>query len=68
VSADGKRCDQRGFLELHHEEPFGRGGPATVANILVICRSHNQLLAERDYGSAFMRHRIERAQSEPSEG
>jgi 5-methylcytosine-specific restriction endonuclease McrA len=58
VSPDGKRCDQRGFLELHHEEPFGRGGAATTENIRVVCRSHNQLFAERDYGSAFMRQRI----------
>jgi len=59
-SPDGKRCEQRGRLELHHEQPFGRGGPATVENIRVLCSSHNQLLAERDYGRGFMRARIER--------
>ena len=64
VSTDGKRCDQRGGLELHHEEPFGRGGPATVANIRVICRAHNQLLAEQEYGRAFIEQRIERAHNE----
>ena len=67
VSSDGKRCDQRGFLELHHEEPFGRGGAATVGNIRVVCRSHNQLFAERDYGSGFMRQRMERPRTERSE-
>jgi hypothetical protein len=35
-SPDGKRCEQRGRLELHHEQPFGRGGPATVENIRVL--------------------------------
>ena len=67
VSAGGKRCEQRGLLELHHEQPFGRGGPATVSNIRVLCRTHNQLLAERDYGRAFMQRRIERARSERRE-
>ena len=61
LGPDGKRCDQRGRLELHHEQPFGRGGPATVENIRVLCSAHNQLLAERDYGRAFMRQRIDRA-------
>jgi hypothetical protein len=64
VSADGKRCEQRGWLELHHEEPFARGGPATDSNIRVLCRAHNALLAERDYGRGFMQRRIARARSE----
>jgi 5-methylcytosine-specific restriction endonuclease McrA len=67
VSPDGKRCEERGWLQLHHEQPFGRGGPATLSNIRVLCRSHNQLLAERDYGRAFMQRRIERARSEREE-
>jgi hypothetical protein len=67
VSAEGKRCEQRGLLQLHHEHPFGRGGPATVSNIHVMCRAHNQLLAERDYGRAFMQQRIERARSDTNQ-
>jgi 5-methylcytosine-specific restriction endonuclease McrA len=63
VSADGKRCDQRGQLELHHEQPQGRGGPSTTANIRMLCRAHNQLLAEYDYGRAFMQQRIQHARS-----
>lgn len=66
VSADGKRCDQRGWLELHHEDPFARGGAATPGNIHVFCRAHNQLAAERDYGADFMRQRIEQARRERS--
>lgn len=61
VSADGKRCEQRGWLELHHEDPFARGGPATLENIRLMCRPHNRLLAERDYGRAFVQQRIEHA-------
>jgi 5-methylcytosine-specific restriction endonuclease McrA len=64
VSAEGKRCEQRGWLELHHEQPYGRGGAPTVANIHVLCRAHNDLLAERDYGRDFMQRRIERARAE----
>ena len=67
VSADGKRCEQSGWLQLHHEQPFGRGGPATATNIRVLCKAHNQLLAERDYGRAFMQQRIQHARGERSE-
>ena len=64
ISTNGKRCEQRGGLELHHEQPFGRGGPATAANIRLLCRAHNQLLAERDYGREFVRQRIESARDD----
>jgi hypothetical protein len=36
------RCAERGFLELHHVVPFADGGEATVANIQLRCRAHNQ--------------------------
>jgi hypothetical protein len=65
VSAAGNRCEQRGFLEFHHEEPYGRGGEATTANIRVLCRAHNQLLAEGDYGRAFMQQRIAQRRTRP---
>jgi hypothetical protein len=56
VSADGKRCSERSFLELHHhEQPYARGGEATVENLRLTCRAHNALYAERDYGRTFMR-------------
>ena len=37
VSSEGVRCNERGLLQLHHEHPFGRGGPATTSNIRVMC-------------------------------
>src|SRR4051812_24072284 len=56
VSSDGKRCDERGFLELHHHDrPYARGGKATVENLRLVCRAHNALFAERDFGRAWMR-------------
>jgi hypothetical protein len=56
VSSAGKRCSERGFLELHHHDvPFGRGGEPTADNMRLVCRAHNALFAERDYGVRSMR-------------
>jgi hypothetical protein len=38
VSPDGKRCCERGFLEFHHDVPYGRGGKATADNLRLACR------------------------------
>jgi hypothetical protein len=35
------RCTERGFLELHHVEPFAAGGETTAGNLQLRCRSHN---------------------------
>ena len=61
VSADGKRCSERGFLELHHDIPYARGGKTTAENLRLVCRSHNALFAERDFGAGFMRSKLKRA-------
>lgn len=54
VAPDGRRCQERGWLEFHHVVPFALGGPATTENIRLLCRAHNALLAERAFGKAFM--------------
>ena len=36
------RCAETSFLEFHHILPFARGCGATVANIQLRCRAHNQ--------------------------
>ena len=41
VAASGRRCDTRAFLEFHHVRPFADGGGATVGNIELRCRRHN---------------------------
>ena len=59
-SKDGVRCRERVGLEIDHVIPFGKGGRTEVRNLRVLCRSHNQLEAERWYGKEFMqnhRHR-----------
>jgi hypothetical protein len=41
VATSGRRCAERGRLELHHVQPYAAGGEATVANIQLRCRAHN---------------------------
>jgi hypothetical protein len=55
VSASGKRCTSRAFLEFHHVVPFARGGEATVENITLRCRAHNQYQARLDFGPFIVR-------------
>jgi hypothetical protein len=50
VSGDGHRCTERTFLEFHHILPYAKGGPATVENISLRCRRHNQYEAELVFG------------------
>lgn len=55
VGPAGHRCEAAGMLEFHHEDPHAHGGPATVDNIRLLCRAHNALMAERDFGRDFIR-------------
>jgi hypothetical protein len=50
VAPDGHRCTERTFLEFHHIRPYGLGGLATVENISLRCRRHNQYEAELVFG------------------
>jgi hypothetical protein len=50
VSLTGRRCRERTFLEFHHVKPYAKHGPATVANISLRCRRHNQFEAELIFG------------------
>jgi hypothetical protein len=50
VGHDGRRCDERGFLELDHVNPVARGGEASVDGTRVLCRQHNQYEARRVMG------------------
>jgi hypothetical protein len=51
VSDQGRRCTERSFLELHHVRPYALDGPATVGNIALRCRRHNQYEGELVFGS-----------------
>lgn len=57
ASDSGHRCQARTMLEYHHEQPYARGGAPTADNIRLLCRAHNQLMAERDFGPLFVHQR-----------
>jgi hypothetical protein len=44
------RCTETGMLDFHHVKPVVHGGRATVENIQLRCRAHNQYEAEQDLG------------------
>jgi len=57
VNDAGHRCEARSDLEYDHVIPYARGGEATVDNIRLRCRAHNQDAAERAFGVEFMRRK-----------
>jgi hypothetical protein len=48
---NGRRCEERGFLEFHHVRPYAAGGEATADNIRLACRRHNAHEAELYFGA-----------------
>src|SRR5262245_40858740 len=50
VSRDGRRCEQRAFIEFHHGLPYAKRGEATADNIALRCRRHNRYEAELVFG------------------
>ncbi len=51
VSAEGRRCEETGFLEFDHVVPVAFGGEPSDG-VRMLCRSHNQHEAERILGRA----------------
>jgi 5-methylcytosine-specific restriction endonuclease McrA len=64
VSPDGRRCDATSQLEYDHVVPVARGGQATVENLRMRCRGHNQFEAERTFGREFMKQKRAAAKAE----
>ena len=58
-SPDGTRCRQRTRLEIDHERPFALYRTHDERYLRALCRQHNQLSAEKVYGSQFVREKIE---------
>jgi hypothetical protein len=53
VAPDGSRCSGTRFLEIDHIRPYALGGRSDdAANLRLLCRAHNQLLARRIFGVA----------------
>jgi len=56
---DGRRCEARSGLEFDHIVPFARGGSHQPGNLRLLCRIHNQYVAEKIYGREFMQSKIQ---------
>jgi hypothetical protein len=54
VSAGGRRCGAREFLEFHHCDPWARKPSHDAQGITLRCRAHNQYAAARDFGEHHM--------------
>ncbi len=58
LGADERRCGATAFLELHHLVPFTDGGAATVDNLSLRCRAHNQYEADLWSGVTLVRETV----------
>ncbi len=67
VSADGRRCAERAFLQVEHLEGFARTGVHDQDQMALRCAAHNLLSAERMYGREKMDAMRRGARFEPSE-
>jgi hypothetical protein len=54
VSETGKRCNSPAKIESHHDDEVAFGGLSTADNLQLLCRAHNQHLAELTFGAGFM--------------
>ena len=61
----GHRCEERGWLQLDHALPRGRGGDSSVDNVRVLCRTHNRLAAERVFGRQHVARKMHRHLDQP---
>ena len=50
VSANGRRCQERAFLEIDHIVPFARHGASDASNLRLLCKAHNRLHARHCFG------------------
>ncbi len=57
VAPNGRRCDERRFLEFHHVVPYAAGGQPTVENIQLRCRAHTDYETDLFYGPGKRRTR-----------
>jgi hypothetical protein len=65
VGPNGHRCTASGAaVEFDHLVPVARGGGATIDNVRLLCRPHNQYEAERLLGKEFMEGRRHEAREQ----
>jgi HNH endonuclease len=68
VGPDGRRCEARAFLQLHHQRPWALGGADSVDNLQLLCRAHNRLAAELELGAHRVAQAIERRRQPEGQG
>jgi hypothetical protein len=61
VGDTGHRCEARGDVEFDHTTEVARGGEATIDNLRLRCRGHNQYTAGQTFGEGFMQGKREAA-------
>lgn len=59
IDALGNRCIETRNVEFHHIRAWARGGEHSVENVALRCRAHNLFEAERDYGPAFIKNKVD---------
>jgi 5-methylcytosine-specific restriction endonuclease McrA len=57
-AASGRRCGATRFLEVDHVTPWAKHGEATVENLRLRCRAHNQHAAREYFGGEYVRDRV----------
>jgi len=67
VGEGGHRCGAVARVEFDHVDPVAVGGEATVDNIRLRCRAHNQYEAECIFGAGFMENKREAAKQAAAE-
>jgi hypothetical protein len=60
VGENGQRCEARGFIEFDHRLAWAKRPDNSAGNLRLLCRAHNQLLAEQTFGAAHIAAAIAR--------
>ncbi|HEY3499665.1 MAG TPA: RuvA C-terminal domain-containing protein [Polyangiaceae bacterium] len=69
VDAEGRRCGERRFLTIEHQQPFALGGRSELDNLCLFCSAHNQASAREVFGPRHIGAKISaRRQSTPEAG
>ncbi|MCB0390845.1 MAG: HNH endonuclease, partial [Bdellovibrionales bacterium] len=43
-NANGQKCNQSTFLEIHHKRPVSQGGANDISNLVLLCSGHHKML------------------------
>jgi len=68
LASDGTRCSARTGLQIEHVRPFGIFRSNDERFLALLCAGHNGLAADRVYGAAFIRRKIERRRGRANPG